>query len=105
MLNTLGLGLFISTISRNQQQAMLTAVFFLLPMMLLGGFVFPIENMPAPIRPVTFLVPIRYFFTVIRGLMLKGAGWAELWDEALALLVLGSLTLALSIARFRKKLE
>jgi ABC-2 type transport system permease protein len=105
MLNTLGIGLFISTISRNQQQAMLTAVFFLLPMMLLGGFVFPIENMPAPIRAATVVVPIRYFFTIIRGLMLKGAGWAELWDEAVALLVLGSLILALSIARFRKKLE
>jgi ABC-2 type transport system permease protein len=105
MLNTLGIGLFISTISRNQQQAMLTAVFFLLPMMLLGGFVFPIENMPAPIRAVTVVVPIRYFFTIIRGLMLKGAGWAELWDEALALLVLGFLILALSIARFRKKIE
>ena len=105
MLNTLGLGLFISTISRNQQQAMLTAIFFLLPMMLLGGFVFPIENMPAPIQIATYIVPIRYFFTIIRGLMLKGVGWAELWDEAAALLVLGSLILGSSIVRFRKKLE
>ncbi len=105
MLNTLGLGLFISTISRNQQQAMLTAVFFLLPMMLLGGFVFPIENMPAPIRAATHIVPIRYFFTIIRGLMLKGVGWAELWDEAAALFVLGLVILGSSIVRFRKKLE
>ncbi len=105
MLTTLGLGLFISTISKNQQQAMLTAVFFMIPMLLLSGFVFPIENMPRFFRYLTHLIPIRYFFSVIRGILLKGVGPAALWDEGAAMLVLGVLILALSVLRFRKKLE
>jgi ABC-2 type transport system permease protein len=105
MLNTLGIGLFISTISRTQQQAMLTSMFFILPMMLLSGFVFPIENMPKFFQYVTHIVPLRYFFVIIRGIMLRGAGWPELWDQAAALLVLGTVILSLSVARFHKKLE
>ncbi len=105
MLNTLGIGLFVSTISRTQQQAMLTSMFFILPMMLLSGFVFPIENMPKLFQYFTLIVPIRYFFVIIRGIMLRGAGWPELWDQAAALLFLGTLILGLSIARFHKKLE
>jgi ABC-2 type transport system permease protein len=105
MLTTLGLGLFISTISRNQQQAMLTAVFFMIPMILLSNFVFPVETMPGFFRAVTAVVPIKYFFSVIRGIFLKGSGWAELWDEAAAMAVFGAVVLALSIARFKKRLE
>lgn len=105
MLTTLGLGLFISTISRNQQQAMLTAVFFMVPMILLSNFVFPIETMPPFFRAVTAAVPIKYFFSVVRGVFLKGSGWAELWDEAAAMAAFGTAILALSIARFRKRLE
>ena len=105
MLNTLGTGLFISTISRTQQQAMLTSLFFILPQLLLSGFVFPIENMPKVFQLLTTIIPIRYFFVIIRGIMLKGAGWAELWPQAAALLVLGTIILALSVARFHKKLD
>jgi ABC-2 type transport system permease protein len=105
MLTTLGLGLFISTISRNQQQAMLTAVFFMIPMILLSNFVFPVETMPGFFRAVTAVVPIKYFFSVIRGIFLKGSGWAELWDEAAAMAVFGAVVLTLSIARFKKRLE
>jgi len=105
MLTTLGTGLFISTISKTQQQAMLTSLFFILPQMLLGGFVFPIENMPKFFQAVTTIAPIRYFFVIIRGIMLKGAGWPELWDQAVALLVLGTIILTLSVARFHKKLD
>ncbi|MGD1009748.1 MAG: ABC transporter permease [Candidatus Aminicenantales bacterium] len=105
MLNTLGVGLFISTISRSQQQAMFTTIFFIMPMMLLGGFVFPVENMPRFFQFVSFAVPTRYFFVIIRGIMLKGAGWPELWDQAAALLALGSALLGLSVLRFHKKLE
>ncbi len=105
MLTTLGFGLFISTISRNQQQAMLTAVFFMIPMLLLSGFVFPIENMPQVFQWVTYVIPIRYFFFVVRGILLKGAGFPALWDEGLAMLVLGLSILFLSVVRFRKKLE
>ncbi|HDT12721.1 MAG TPA: ABC transporter permease [Candidatus Aminicenantes bacterium] len=105
MLNTLGIGLFISTISRTQQQAMLTAMFFILPQIILSGFVFPIENMPEFFQAVSLAIPIRYFFTIIRGIMLKGAGLAELWPQAAALTGLGVLILTLSVARFRKKLD
>jgi ABC-2 type transport system permease protein len=105
MLNTLGIGLFISTISKTQQQAMLTSMFFILPQILLSGFVFPIENMPKFFQYVTHIVPIRYFFVIIRGIMLRGAGWPELWDQAVSLLVLGTAILGLSVARFHKKLE
>jgi ABC-2 type transport system permease protein len=105
MLNTLGHGLFISTISRTQQQAMLTSLFFIMPQMLLSGFVFPIENMPKLFQYLTTIIPLRYFFVIIRGIMLKGAGWPELWHQAAALLALGTVVLALSVARFHKKLD
>ena len=105
MLNTLGIGLFISTISRTQQQAMFTTVFFIMPMMLLGGFVFPIENMPPFFQAVSRIVPARYFFVIIRGIMLRGAGWPELWGQAASLLALGALLFFLSVLRFHKKLD
>lgn len=105
MFNTLGFGLFISTISRTQQQAMFSAVFFILPLMLLSVFVFPIENMPRFFQALTFAVPARYFFVIIRGIMLKGAGPGGLWPQAAALLGLGMVILTLAVVRFRKKLE
>jgi len=105
MLTTLGLGLFISTISRNQQQAMLTAAFFIIPQIILSGFVFPIENMPRLIQWLTYVVPLRYFLVIIRGLFLKAVGLNALWDETAALLIFGLAILGLSILRFRKTLE
>ncbi len=105
MLTTLGLGLFISTISRNQQQAMLTTSFFIIPQIILSGFVFPIENMPRLIQALTYIVPLRYFLVIIRGLFLKAVGLNALWDETAALLVFGLAILGLSILRFRKTLE
>jgi ABC-2 type transport system permease protein len=106
LLTTLGLGLLISTVSHTQQQAMITAVFFvMLPMVFLSGFVFPIENMPRSIRYITYILPLRYFFVIIRGLFLKGVGWGQLWDEALILLVFGLGIFLLSAFRFRGRLE
>jgi ABC-2 type transport system permease protein len=106
ILNTLGLGLLISTVSRNQQQAMMTAIFFIMmPMIILTGFVFPIENMPKIIQWFTYLLPLRYYFVVIRGLFLKGVGLPELWSQALAMLGFGVGILAVSVLRFRRKLE
>lgn len=106
LLNTLGLGLLVSTFSNNQQQAMMASVFFvILPMIILSGFIFPVENMPVPIRALTYLMPLRYYFTIVRGIYLKGAGIVELWDEGLALLVLGVSILSISIMRFHKRLE
>ena len=105
VLTTLGLGLFVSTISKTQQQAMMTAQFFIfMPFLFLSGFTFPIENMPEAVQYVTYLIPLRYFITIIRGIFLKGVGIAELWPEALALAAFGAGILALSVARFRKRL-
>jgi ABC-2 type transport system permease protein len=90
LMTTLGLGLFISTVSATQQQAMMTTTFFFLtPMIYLSGFIFPIENMPAWIQPVTYLIPLRYFLVILRGLFLKGVGLETFWPEALALFCWG----------------
>jgi ABC-2 type transport system permease protein len=106
ILTTLGLGLFISTIARSQQQAMLIAqFFFFMPFMFLSGFTFPIANMPAIIQPFTYLIPLRYFLDIVRGVFLKGTGLAELWPQALALFGLGIAIFSLSVFRFRKTLE
>lgn len=106
ILTTLGLGLFISTISRSQQQAMLIAqFFFLMPFMFLSGFAFPIANMPRIIQYATYLIPLRYFLDIVRGIFLKGAGLSELWPQALALTGLGAVIFTLSVLRFRKTLE
>ena len=105
LLTTLGLGLFTSTISHTQQQAMMTSTFFfLIPMMYLSGFIFPIENMPAVIQPITYLIPLRYFVVILRGIFLKGVGLETLWPQALALLGWGTAILALAYMRSSKRL-
>ena len=105
LLTTLGLGLFVSTISATQQQAMMTAsFFFLIPMVFLSGFVFPIENMPAAIQPITYLIPLRYFLVILRGIFLKGVGLETLWPQALALLAWGIAILTLATLRSTKRL-
>jgi ABC-2 type transport system permease protein len=105
LLTTLGLGLFISTVSHTQQQAMMTAFFIMLPSILLSGFMFPIENMPRVIQWVTYLIPLRYFLNIVRGIFLKGVGIEVLWGDALMLLVLGLTLFAMASLRFTKRLE
>jgi ABC-2 type transport system permease protein len=105
LLSTLGLGLFVSTISRTQQQAMMTtSFFFLLPMVFLSGFIFPIENMPDVIQLFTYLIPLRYFLVILRGIFLKGVGIDVLWPEAGALLLWGVVILTLATLRSTKRL-
>ncbi len=105
MLSTLGIGLFISTITRTPQQAMLTSFFFMIPMMLLSGFVFPIENMPSLFQWLTLVIPLRYYLLVLRGIFLKGVGLAALYDEGLSLLLLAVVINSLSLSRFRRRLD
>lgn len=105
LLTTLGLGLFVSTISKTQQQAMMTAQFFIfMPFLYLSGFAFPIENMPQWIQYTTFGIPLRYYIVIIRGIFLKGIGVAELWHQGLALIVFGVAILTLAVLRFKNKL-
>jgi ABC-2 type transport system permease protein len=101
---TLALGLFISTVSDTQQQAMMTATFFFVtPMVYLSGFIFPIENMPAAIQPLTYLIPLRYYLVIVRGIFLKGIGWDLLWPQVAALGAWGTVVLTLAVARSRKR--
>ena len=102
LLSTLGVGLYISTVSATQQQAMMTAFFFMLPAFMLSGFVYPIANMPKVVQWFTYLNPLRYYLVIIRGVFLKGLGMEVLWPQLLALAVLGTIMLALAAGRFRK---
>jgi ABC-2 type transport system permease protein len=102
-LTTLGSGLFAASVSATQQQAMLTSVGIVMPNMLLSGFIFPIENMPQAIQWLTLLIPVRYFLTIIRGILLKGNGLDVLWPQALSLALLGGLIFLASLAAFARR--
>ena len=105
LMTTLGIGLFISTVSGTQQQAMMTVFFFYFPAVLLSGFMFPIANMPVLVQYLTYANPLRYFLVVPRGIFLKGAGPETLWPQMAALLVMGLVTLYFTTRRFRKTLS
>lgn len=106
ILTTMGLGLFVSTISHTQQQAMMVSQFFILqPMLYISGFTFPIENMPNLLQGISWLVPMRHFLFIVRSIILKGVGITDLWLQAGILLVMGIGILGASVLRFRKKLD
>ncbi|GJL68925.1 MAG: transport permease protein [Nitrospirales bacterium] len=104
LLSTLGVGLFISTVSRTQQQAMMSAFFFYFPAVLLSGFMFPIANMPEVVQWMTYLNPLRYFLVIIRGIFLKGVGPEILWPEMATLALLGMAMLWFAARRLQKTL-
>ncbi len=103
LMTTLGLGLFISTVSQTQQQAMMTAFFVVLPALMLSGYVYPVDNMPAPIQWITVVNPLRYYIELTRGIMVKGATLVELWRSTLPLGLLGAAVLFGAAQRFRKR--
>jgi len=105
LFSTLGLGIFISTIVQSQEQSMIVAFFIILTMNMLSGIMFPIANMPQIIQYLTYLMPIRYFAIIVRGIMLRGIGIEILWPQVFALILLGIFTLALSINRLREKIQ
>ena len=105
LLTTLGSGLLISTVSATQQQAMMASFFFFLPAFMLSGFAFPIRSMPLAVQTLTYLNPVRYFMEIVRGIFLKGIGLTVLWPQVLALLVIGTALIGLSILRFHKRLD
>lgn len=101
--NTLGIGLFISTISETQQQAMMAVIFLvMMPFIYFSGFVFPVDNMPVFFQYVSQCIPLTHFLTIIRALFLKGSDFLLLWKEFAALLVSGTIIFGVSISRFRK---
>jgi ABC-2 type transport system permease protein len=105
LLSTLGIGLYISTISATKQQAMMTAFFFVLPFFMLSGFVFPIANMPEVVQWLSYLNPLRFFLVIIRDIFLKGVGFDVMWPQYLALTILGTIVFTGAILRFKKRLD
>ena len=106
LLNTLGLGLLVSTLVATQQQAMMFSAFVLMvPMIYLSGLIFPIENMPPAFQLASYAIPVRYYGNILRGIFLRGSGIAVLAPDALALLAGGVLVLTLASLRFRKSLD
>ncbi|MFH1452825.1 MAG: ABC transporter permease [Armatimonadota bacterium] len=105
LLSVLGLGLFLSTIVKNQQQALMGTFMILMPAVLISGFIFPIQNMPKIIQYITYFNPLRYFLVIIRGVFLKGSSFDILWPQFLALFILGGILFTLSSLRFKKRIS
>ena len=105
IIGNLGLGLFISTLARTQAQAMQVSYFFVMPNILLSGFMFPREGMPIIPREIGLVFPLTYYLQVLRGIVLKGVGLKELWPQPLALVGFALLYFTFSVRRFRKSLE
>jgi ABC-2 type transport system permease protein len=105
LMTTLGMGLFISTVSQTQQQAMMASFFFFMPAFMLSGFAFPIRNMPLLVQGISYLNPLRYFTEIVRGLFLKGTGVNVLWPQMAALAAFGVAILGFSALRFHKRLD
>jgi ABC-2 type transport system permease protein len=106
ILLSLSLGILISTLSNSQQVAMFISMFaLLLPTMLLSGFIFPVENMPRILQWLTYVVPPKYFIIIIKAIMLKGAGFADVWRETLALMTMTGVFIGLSVLKFKIRLE
>ncbi|MBP7126321.1 ABC transporter permease [Myxococcota bacterium] len=104
ILSTVGLGIFLSVLARSQQQAFLMAFGVIMPGILLSGVMTPIESMPAWLRPLTALNPIRYYVTMLRAVLLKGAQPADVWPELAAMGLFGAAILSAAMIRFRKRL-
>ncbi|MDC7222840.1 MAG: ABC transporter permease, partial [Spirochaetales bacterium] len=105
LLSTLGLGIFISTVTHTQQQAMFVAWFTLIFTLLLSGFFVPIANMPRLVQRLTYLNPLRYFITILREIYLKAATFGNLWREAVSLGAMGLALITVSSLRFRRHLQ
>jgi len=105
IITCLGMGLVVSAISNTQQQASMSGQFVLLPSMFFSGFMFPIASMPPLVQKLTYLIPLRYYIGISRGIFLKGAGWAELRDEAAILTVYGIAIMSVATLFFRKQIK
>jgi ABC-2 type transport system permease protein len=105
VLTVLGIGMFVSTLSHTQAQAMMVNQLFMAINMMLSGFMFPISSMPSAMQSITYLVPLRYYLEIVRSIYLKGAGPSAWWPQLLMLFLFGSALFTLSALRFRKRLD
>ena len=105
LVTTLGIGLLISSIANTQQEAMLTTMFTLLPSIFLSGFFFPLAAMPVWLQIVSYVIPLRYFLIIVRGIVLKGVGLSAVWPEVAALSIFALIVMSAAVRRFRKSLD
>ena len=105
LVSSLGIGLFISTISNTQQEAIMSAMFIMLPSIFLSGFFFPLAAMPSWLQAISYVIPLRYFLIIVRGVILKGVGVEALWPEVVALCIFAVVIMGSAAARFRKRLD
>ena len=105
LVTSLGIGIFISSVANTQQEAMLLTFLTMFPSIFLAGFYFPIEAMPGWLQVLTYVVPLRYFVTILRVIILKGVGLHILVQQVVALGVFGVLIMLLAATRFQKRLE
>lgn len=105
LLSTLGIGLFVSTIANTQQEAMLTVFMSILPSIFLSGFIYPLAAMPMVLQGISYLIPLRYFLTIIRALMVKGVGLESILPDVIAMTIFGVLIMGAAALRFRKRLD
>jgi len=105
LLTTLGIGLLISTVANTQQEAMLTTMFTILPSIFLSGFFFPLAAMPVVLQWISYVIPLRYFLIIVRGIVLKGVGVSALWPEVIALTLFAAVVMGAAALRFRKSLD
>ncbi len=105
LFSSMGIGVFIATVTSTLQQALLLAFFGLLPIMFLSGTLVPIESMPLPLQYLSYLSPLRHYMDVILGIFLKGVGLETLWKQVIVMGSLGAIILLLSIRRFQQRME
>lgn len=105
MVASLGMGLLISTVARTQAQAMQLSFFFVMPNILLSGFMFPRVAMPAPAQWLGLALPLTYFLKVLRSILLKGVGFSDVWEPTVSVLLLAIVLFTISVRRFRKTIE
>ena len=105
LVTTLGIGLLISTVASTQQEAMLTTMMTLLPSIFLSGFFFPLAAMPTWLQLISYLIPLRYYLIIARGIVVKGVGVSALWPEILALSIFAVVVMSAAISRFHKRLD
>jgi ABC-2 type transport system permease protein len=105
LLTTLGVGLLASTVARHQQQAFMSALFFILPAIVMSGFLTPIANMPKPLQILSAFDPVRHFVEILRAVMLRGAGWRDLAPQLVALGGMGVTVLLAAVTAMRARLR
>jgi ABC-2 type transport system permease protein len=101
----IGVGIMLATVCRTQQQVVLTSFFVNLPLIQLSGAIAPIESMPAFLKYLSLLNPLRHYVAIVRGMLLKGVGLEVLWPNAIALLLFATILLSISINKFRTQLS